>query len=213
VNLLFADFFPHFFSSFPLVYTGTFFLTIFQKKQLATSIFNSKRINAIRKLLIERNETIAVAESVTSGMLQLAFSTADKAIYFYQGGITTYNLGQKSRHLNIDPIYARECNCVSGKTVNEMAINVCRLFSSDWGIAVTGYASPVPESGNKLFAWYSLAYHGNVVVTQEFALQSGNPFDIQLSYCNKILNNFHQILNKKSPVLKKRKKAKGAKEQ
>ena len=179
---------------------------------MATSIFNSKLINAIRKLLIDRNETISVAESVTSGMLQLAFSTADKAIYFYQGGITTYNLGQKTRHLHIDPIYAKDCNCVSEKTVAEMALNVSRLFTSDWSIAVTGYASPVPESGNKLFAWYALVYHGEIVVTQKFNLESGDPFEVQLFYCNEILNSFHQLLNKKTAV-KKPKKAKGAKEQ
>ena len=179
---------------------------------MATSLFNSKLINAIRKLLIERNETISVAESVTSGMLQLAFSTADNAIYFYQGGITTYNLGQKTRHLNIDPIYAKDCNCVSEKTVSEMALNVCKLFSSDWGIAVTGYASPVPESGNKLFAWYALAYHGEVIVIQKITLKNGNPFEIQLSYCSKILHSLHQLLNK-NPAQKKSKKAKGAKEQ
>jgi PncC family amidohydrolase len=147
-------------------------------------------------------------------MLQLAFSTASKAIYFYQGGITTYNLGQKTRHLYIDPIFATDCNCVSEKTVSEMAINVCRLFSSDWGIAVTGYASPVPESDNKLFAWWALAYHGQIVVMQKLDLLNGNPFDVQLAYSNKILSGFHQFLQKeKTPRNKSVKKAKGSKEQ
>jgi len=179
---------------------------------LAISLFDSKLINDIRKLLIERNETISVAESVTSGMVQLAFSNADKAIYFYQGGITAYNLGQKTRHLNIEPIYADNCNCVSEKTVSEMALYICRSFSSDWGIGVTGYASPVPESGNKLFAWYALSYHGQIVVTQKFTLKSGNPFEVQLSYSNQILHSFHQFLQKGKTAPKKTTKAKGAKE-
>lgn len=180
---------------------------------MATSLFNSKLINAIRKSLLERKETISVAESVTSGMLQLAFSTANKAIYFYQGGITAYNLGQKTRHFNIDPIYATECNCVSEKTVSEMALQVCRLFSSDWSIAVTGYASPVPESGNKLFTWYAISYHGQIVLIQKISLQKGNPFEVQLAYSNQILLSFNEFLQKGKTARKKVKKAKGAKEQ
>ena len=180
---------------------------------MVTSLFDSKLINRIRKLLLERKETVSVAESVTSGMLQLAFSNADKAIYFYQGGITAYNLGQKTRHFNIDPIYAQNCNCVSEKTVSEMAIHICRSFSSDWGIAVTGYASPVPESGNKLFAWYGLSYRGQILFTQKFTTKSGSPIEVQLFYSNSILHSFHQFLQKEKTALKKTKKAKGAKEQ
>ena len=146
-------------------------------------------------------------------MLQLAFSTANKAIYFYQGGLTAYNLGQKTRHFNIDPIYATECNCVSEKTVSEMALNVGRLFSSDWSISVTGYASPVPESGNKLFAWYAISYHGKIVIKQKINRENGDPFEVQLSYCNEILRRFHQFLQTEKMALKKVKKAKGAKEQ
>lgn len=180
---------------------------------MATSIFDLKLINGIRRLLIERKETISVAESVTSGMLQVAFSNADNAIYFYQGGITAYNLGQKARHLYIDPIYAKDCNCVSEKTVSEMALHVCRSFSSDWGIAVTGYASPVPESGNKLFAWYAISYHGQIMIKQKIDLEDGDPFEVQLSYCNEILQRFDHFLQNDQIVPKKVKKAKGAKEQ
>lgn len=50
-------------------------------------------INVIRDLLISRRQTISVAESVTSGHLQAALSSADNAMEFYQGGITAYNAG------------------------------------------------------------------------------------------------------------------------
>ena len=159
--------------------------------------FDKTTIDSIKAQLLKKGETVAVAESVTSGMLQLALSTADKAIYFYQGGITAYNIGQKTRHLYIDPVYAEACNCVSEKTVTEMAINICRKFTSDWGIAVSGYASPVPESGNKLFAWYAIAYKGKVRICKRITPSREEPIEVQANYCNEILKAFRQAINKK----------------
>jgi PncC family amidohydrolase len=99
----------------------------------------------VGKTLYERQQTVAVAESVTSGQLQTFLSLPDHAMDFFQGGITAYNLGQKTKHLNVDPIHAFACNCVSEKIAETMARNVMTQFNSDWGIGITGYASPVPE--------------------------------------------------------------------
>src|SRR5688500_8216804 len=120
-------------------------------------------IQVIGNILIERQQSIAVAESVTSGHMQVALSTATDAVKFYQGGITAYNIGQKSRHLHVEPIHAIACNCVSEQVACEMALQVCNLFNSQWGISITGYASKVPESNNELFAFYAIAYAGKII--------------------------------------------------
>ena len=52
-------------------------------------------IDQIKNILIDRGETIAVAESLTSGHLQVALASAENASEFFQGGITVYNLGQR----------------------------------------------------------------------------------------------------------------------
>lgn len=64
-------------------------------------LYNIDTLNKIKDFLIEGKQTLAVAESVTSGHLQAAFSAATLASKFFQGGITAYNIGQKSRHLFI----------------------------------------------------------------------------------------------------------------
>ena len=106
--------------------------------------YDDKIIEDIKNLLIRRGQTIAVAESLTSGHLQVALASAQNASKFFQGGITAYNLGQKARHLKIEPIHAENCNCVSEKVASQMALNVVDLFSTDWSIGITGYAAPVP---------------------------------------------------------------------
>lgn len=108
-------------------------------------LYNVDTVNAIKEVLLENEETLAVAESVTAGHLQAAFSAAMDASKFFQGGITAYNIGQKARHLHIDPILGGKVNCVAEKIANTMAIEVGKMFSSDYGLAITGYASIVPE--------------------------------------------------------------------
>jgi len=154
-----------------------------------------KSIDPIRDRILFRKETIAIAESVTSGLLQLAFSMAADAEKFYQGGITAYNIGQKVRHLNIEPIHAMSSNCVSLKVAVEMAIEVSKTFNSDWGIGITGYASPVPESENKLFAYFAIAYKRKIVVAKNIKPKKSNPFSIQLFYAHEVLDEFHTYLN------------------
>ena len=51
-------------------------------------------VNFIREALVKREETISVAESVTSGLIQAALSQAIDASKFYQEGITAFNIGQ-----------------------------------------------------------------------------------------------------------------------
>ena len=155
---------------------------------LNTPLFDEKPIRSIKEWMLAHNETIAVAESVTSGLVQFAFSTAEDAMKFYQGGITVYNLGQKSRHLHIEPIHALSCDCVSEQVSREMALNVSTLFTSDWGIGITGFASPVPESGNKLFAFYAIVHLGKIHTSGKINAEKNEPFKVQTFFVASLLN-------------------------
>lgn len=154
-------------------------------------LFYDKIIDVIKKFLVARQETIAVAESVTSGLLQVALSTAKDASHFFHGGVTTYNLGQKCRHLSVNSIHAENCNSVSQKVAEEMALGVCDLFGSDFGIAITGFATPVKESGNKLYAYWAAAYQGKIILSEEIeAPKISDQLKVQIFYAKRILKDF-----------------------
>lgn len=142
----------------------------------------------LRKYFLDKRENISVAESVTSGLLQWQLSNLTDAQKFYQGGISVYNLGQKSRHLHVEPIHAMECNCVSGKVAEEMAVNVCTMFNSNWGIAITGYATPVPESGNKLFCHYCIVQNGAIRATGKIDSEKMPPAQVQEYYVAEVID-------------------------
>lgn len=152
------------------------------------AFFDPAVVNSIKDKLMAVHSTIAVAESVSSGLVQAALSTATDAAKFYQGGMTAYNIGQKTRHLLIEPIHALSCNCVSEQVAKEMASGVCRLFGSNWGLAITGYASPVPESNNELFAYYAIARQQEIIASGKIIpLRPDEPFSIQSWYAAQLL--------------------------
>ncbi|MFP3631615.1 CinA family protein, partial [Burkholderia sp. SIMBA_045] len=116
------------------------------------------------------HETVSVAESVTSGYLQFSFSQMKDASEFFKGGITAYTLEEKVYLLNVNKEEAEKCDCVSQEIAEKMALQVTKSFNTDWGIAITGYATPVPESEFKIFAYFSFVYKNEVILSKKLEL-------------------------------------------
>jgi nicotinamide-nucleotide amidase len=164
-------------------------------------MFDTAVINGIKDLMIEREESISVAESVTSGLLQTALGSAENASQFFQGGITVYNLAQKFRHLHVEPIHAENVNCVSDKVSVQMSVNCGQLFSSQWAIAITGYASPVPEGDNKLFAYFAVSFNGKVLEHRRIQSNMEPGMETQIWYTNEVLKRLLELVKmQKAPV-------------
>jgi PncC family amidohydrolase len=151
-------------------------------------------LKSIGERILKKNETIAVAESVTAGYLQFAISAIPDASKFFQGGVTAFNIGQKFKHLRVEPLHALSVNCVSEKVATEMALHVCGLFSSDWGIGITGYASPVPESDNTVFAYYAITHKDKVLKSGKLTPPDMEPVELQQEYANLVLQELSGLL-------------------
>lgn len=154
-------------------------------------------ISDIKQYMVAHEETLAIAESVTAGQLQAAVSLADEATRFFQGGLTAYNIGQKARLLHVEPIHAMECNCVSDRVAAQMARQISTLFSSDWGIGITGYAAPFPACGveETLFAFYAVAYNGEVVLEKKIETTKEGIYNVQRDYAAQVLEDFSNHLS------------------
>jgi PncC family amidohydrolase len=159
-------------------------------------MYNLEAVNSVKRYLKQREQTLAVAESVTSGHLQAALSLADGATEFFQGGITVYNIGQKVKHLSVDPIHAEAVNCVSERISEQMALEGSRNFLSDWAIGTTGYAAPVPELNiHELFVIFSIVFRGEIMLTKRVkAYQKSTPLEAQLFFVNTILEELNDML-------------------
>lgn len=159
-------------------------------------LISKSLMDELKDKLVEKKQTLAVAESVTSGVLQAMFSFATEASMFFQGGVTAYNIGQKTLHLGAEPIHALQCDCVSAETASQMATGVCKLFKSDWGISITGYASPVPESKGKLFAFCAIAFKEAVILNEKIEPEATDFFSVQTEYAGKAIELFKRELGK-----------------
>lgn len=145
-------------------------------------------------------ETVATAESVTAGFLQFSFSQVKDASKVFKGGMTVYTLEEKVKFLNVDEKEAEACDCVSQNISDTMALNIAKSFGTDWGMAVTGYATPVEESDFKLFAYFSFAYKGEIVLSRKIDLHSRkDAISAQLCYSEFMLECFKvEIENQQS---------------
>jgi nicotinamide-nucleotide amidase len=158
-------------------------------------MFNKDVLFSIGEQLKDKGLSVAVAESVTSGLLQCAFSNIPDASGFFQGGITAYNVGQKCRHLLVEPLHAIACDSVSEKTAQDLARNVCNLFTSNYGIGIVGYAARVPEkSVHSLYCFFAFAFEGKILQTTKITSDEEEGFATQLFYTDTVLQNFLSIL-------------------
>lgn len=119
--------------------------------------------------------TLAVAESVTCGLVQARIGAVAGASEYFLGGVTAYSLEQKVKLLGVDRAHAKKVNCVSREVAEQMARGACALFGSDLAVATTGYAEPfdfaqggpfgsaegglAPAKGiEQPFAWWALCH-------------------------------------------------------
>lgn len=112
----------------------------------------------------------------------------DDARSFFQGGIITYNLGQKCRHLLVEPVHAISCNCVSAKVAEQMAIQVTDLFRRDYGVAIIGYAAKVPEKKiQTLFAHFAVSKTGKIIIFDKLIAPDTSALDVQIFYTREVI--------------------------
>jgi nicotinamide-nucleotide amidase len=96
----------------------------------------------IAQRLVERGETLAVAESVTGGMVSTRLTAVPGASRWFAGSMTAYTEGAKVRPLGVDPEILQLHSAVSGPVAEQMATRARVLLDADWGIATTGFAGP-----------------------------------------------------------------------
>lgn len=167
-------------------------------------VYSEEIINAVKDILVDKEETIPIAESVTGGHLQAAFSAGIEASKYFQGGLTAYNIGQKAKHLHINPILCLKVNCVAQKIADDMAVEVSKMFSSHYGIGITGYASIVPECEEEgIFAFFSLSYKLKIVLADRLTSTADLPYQVQIDYTNQVIQKVYKYLNSQNKKNKK----------
>ena len=98
--------------------------------------------DAIAVRLLERGATLAVAESVTGGLIASRLVNTAGASQWFRGGVVSYASEVKFEVLGVPrgPV-------VSADAAMAMAMGVRRVLGADIGVGVTGVAGPEEQDG------------------------------------------------------------------
>ncbi|MFH8567879.1 CinA family protein [Streptomyces sp. NPDC017993] len=99
------------------------------------------------ELLAGRGQSLAVAESLTGGLVAGALTAVPGASRVVRGSVTAYATDLKRAVLGVDGALLAERGAVDGEVARQMASGVRRALGADWGIATTGVAGPDPQDG------------------------------------------------------------------
>jgi nicotinamide-nucleotide amidase len=98
--------------------------------------------NIIVRLLTERKQTLALAESCTGGNIAHHLTNVPGASAVLLGGVVSYANSAKEKLIGVRAETLRQFGAVSEAVAREMVLGVRERFGSDHAIAVTGIAGP-----------------------------------------------------------------------
>jgi nicotinamide-nucleotide amidase len=110
-------------------------------------------------LLTSRGLTIAVAESLTGGLLVAELIGTPGASAVVNGGVVAYNTALKHSVLGVDAGLLAERGAVDAEVARQMASGVRSALAvhgraADIGISTTGVAGPDPQDGKPVGTVY-----------------------------------------------------------
>src|SRR5271170_1888146 len=106
------------------------------------------------KMLSARGETIALAESLTGGMLAAALTAIPGASAAFRGGLVTYATDLKATLLGVPPALLDRHGAVHPAVAAAMAEGVRHRLAAAVGAATTGVAGPDPQDGQPVGTVY-----------------------------------------------------------
>ena len=119
-----------------------------------------------------RGLTVAVAESLTGGMVATALAAADAASEWFRGSLVAYSSEVKHEVLDVP-----DGPVVSAAAAQAMAGGVRRLLGADVAVAVTGSGGPSAQDGKDPGTVYVAVDDGAGVRVQRLDLD-GEPSEI-----------------------------------
>jgi nicotinamide-nucleotide amidase len=100
-------------------------------------------------LLTERKLTLAVAESLTGGLIMDRVTNVPGSSRYFERGVVSYSNNSKMDLLNVPEQTLEEFGSVSNTTAILMAEGVRRMAKTDIGLSTTGIAGPTGGTERK----------------------------------------------------------------
>jgi len=130
---------------------------------LGTAVFSTRgepMEQVVGSLLLQRNETVAVAESCTGGLIARRLTDiAGSSKYFLEGAVT-YSNDAKMARLGVPAEILENFGAVSAECAEAMAAGMRSTANSDHALSVTGIAGPDGGTAEKPVGTVFIGYAG-----------------------------------------------------
>jgi nicotinamide-nucleotide amidase len=108
----------------------------------------------IIEVLVARGQTLAVAESLTGGLVAAALTAAPGSSAAFRGGVVAYATDLKAALLGVPSDLLDRHGAVHPEVAMAMAEGARRRLAATFGAATTGVAGPDPADGQPVGTVY-----------------------------------------------------------
>lgn len=99
--------------------------------------------------LVDRGDTLAVAESLTGGLLAATLVAVPGASAAFRGGVVSYATDLKASLLGVNAADLARTGPIDPAVAAQMAAGVRRVTVASWGVSTTGVAGPAAQDGHE----------------------------------------------------------------
>ncbi|WCZ36702.1 Putative competence-damage inducible protein [Corynebacterium heidelbergense] len=114
--------------------------------------------SALIKKLSHKGRTLAVAESLTAGMVCAHLASVPGASAVLSGGVVVYATDLKHTLAGVDEELLRQRGPVDPEVARQLARGVAHTCGADVGVGLTGVAGPDPQDGHPVGEVYVAAW-------------------------------------------------------
>ena len=163
--------------------------------------------------LTASGQHLAVAESLTAGLVAAALTDVPGASRAFRGGVTAYATEVKRDLLGVDGDLLEAGGAVQAEVAREMATGVRDLLGADWGLATTGVAGPEPQDGTPVGTVYvAVAGPDGKRPVAERRMFSGGRSEIRNNsvravlelLCTRLVEHRGALIDKRGAIIKER---------
>jgi nicotinamide-nucleotide amidase len=135
-------------------------------------------VAALHAHLRSRGATVAVAESLTGGLLTGALTEPGGASSVLRGGLVVYATDLKAALAGVDEALLEDRGAVDPDVAAQLAAGARNRLGATFGLGVTGVAGPDRQDGRAVGTVYGAVSGPDGTVVQEFRL-AGNRSEIR----------------------------------
>jgi nicotinamide-nucleotide amidase len=122
----------------------------------------------IGKLLVKRKQTVAVAESCTGGKISELITSVGGSSLYFKGSVIAYSNEIKTGILGVSEDTIEKHGAVSEEVVRAMAVNIRKIYNTDYSVASSGIAGPTGGTPQKPVGttWICIASEAKVIASK-----------------------------------------------